>query len=112
MDKEVAEALKMESKALSAHKTACTLPFKQLTKLCQREGWSLDWLIMGTEDNNGNINVSDPEINKIIKHIKQNHGDKKVVLKYVEAKEKIDNTLDTVKDGFNSALDGPELLKT
>lgn len=104
-DREVAESLKMTLGALSNHKTRRTIPYDALSSFCESEGVSFDWLLTGEgspqkghqvcEERTIYNNVrEDPEMEEIIRLLREYPQDKKLVLKLLKGKKDIKEALD------------------
>lgn len=46
-DKDVANLLKIEAKQFATAKSRNSIPHEELTSFCNKEGWSLNWLLTG-----------------------------------------------------------------
>lgn len=109
-DGEAASALKMSLGALSNHKTRRSIPYDALSTFCDIKGISFDWLLTGEgkpEQGKDNLTVSesqviynvseDSELEEILKWLKDNPQDKKLVLKLIKGRKYTKEAL----EGFN-----------
>lgn len=79
---------------MSAHKTADSLPQKQLVDFCKTEGVSFDWLVLGNRESNvEHVNIADYNgfcddlrYHDICEYLRENPDDRDAVHELIQAK--------------------------